>query len=141
MPKLRRLLAAVPAAAALAILSPVIANAGTATMSIEPVGHVVARVQVVVTVDLTCDLTGQFFSTSGIDVQQASGRSFAHAAGAWGVDSCTGSPQQVPIALNADPSGVPFHGGPAVVNVNFYGFDNFGNFESTSASGGVMLRG
>lgn len=141
MPKFSRLLAAVPVAALMAITSPMIASASGATVSIEPVGQVLARVQVVITVDLTCDLTGSFFSTSGIDVQQASGRAFAHASGAWSVDTCTGSPEQVPIAINADPAGVPFHGGPAVVNVTFFGFDNFGNFESASASGVVMLRG
>src|SRR5581483_747229 len=55
-----------------------------------------------------------------LQVQQASGRSIAHGSGgSFGflptlLLPCDGSETTVPITVSADPTGPPFHGGPAV---------------------------
>jgi hypothetical protein len=61
-----------------------------------------------------------------VSVEQASGQSIAQGFGSVGGSmgfpqiaySCDGTPQKVPVLVQANPSGPPFHGGPASFTIS-----------------------
>ena len=87
------------------------------------------RLLATVPITVTCDpwdatLT-QFGSAINVTLDQAAGRAIAHGEGsvsgffpAAQLYLCDGSPHRYPVSVQADTSGPPFHGGPAVANAD-----------------------
>ncbi len=94
-----------------------------------------ARILVLVTVDVTCTLTAPFFSESSLTILQG----FAHGSTIFNITLCTGV-QRIPVTVLADPSGAPFQGGSASASGNFFIFQNNGPFDSGSASAQITLK-
>jgi hypothetical protein len=63
-----------------------------------------------------------FQESGSVNVQQAAGQSIAHASAMilppefTILFPCDGNPHTFPVTMSADPTGPPFHGGPAVFN-------------------------
>jgi hypothetical protein len=88
-----------------------------------------ARVAVTVPVTVSCDawdpsLT-QAMSGIGVSIEEASGNAIAYGSGFLTgafpgpeLYLCDGSPHTIPVTVQANPAGPPFHGGRAVVSAS-----------------------
>jgi hypothetical protein len=93
-----------------------------------------SRLQVSVAVDVSCSsrvFTTVLFQTIGVSVEQSSGQGIAFGSGFAEnpvLFPCDDATHSVNVTATADPSGGPFHGGPAIVTafVFLVGTDEFG---------------
>lgn len=115
------------ATAALAAFAVTASAAGAATLSLGT-PSLTSRVAITEPVTVTCspfDPSLTLFSENiTVQVQQAAGRAIARASGGqFGflpnlLFPCDGTPTTIPVTMSADPTGPPFHGGPAVFTVS-----------------------
>jgi hypothetical protein len=117
-----------------------------------------ARVLVTVPVTVSCspfDPSLTVFSESiGATVEQASGRAIARGSSqrfaftpAPLLFACDGSTTTIPVEVSADTTGVPFHGGNAIVSASAsasagtcFGTVCFGNTSQFGSAGPVSVR-
>jgi hypothetical protein len=105
--------AILPVAAIAGVLFPTTALATSDSMVIQPDAKLVTRVDLRVTVAVTCP-AGDFISTmSNVSVEEAAGTRIASGFGSLPPASCTGSVQTILVDVLASTSGPPFHGGRA----------------------------
>lgn len=130
---MHRALASLAAGVALVLASsPAFASSGPISLTVTNV-TLTARVQVTVAFDVVCQPITDFANTDVIDasagasiqVDQASGRTIAHASGGSTMPNgipdviCDGSTVNH-LSVSAISSTVPFHGGSAIVGVSVY---------------------
>ncbi len=119
-----------PLAAAFAVCGAAAASAQAITVSVGA-PSLSGRVAVTTPVTVSCtpfDPSLTLVSeTINITVEQASGRSIAHAVGGTSAFfgsplpfPCDGTQATIPVTSTADPSGPPFHGGSAVVTASAF---------------------
>jgi hypothetical protein len=118
-------------AAAAAVIAGSVAAAASADMQMT-VGRPTLGGKVLITVPLTITCSPfdpsltPISSGAFVSVEQASGRSIAQGFGSVGGSmglpqlayNCDGSPQNVPVLVQANPTGPPFHGGPASFRIS-----------------------
>lgn len=115
------------AAAAAAALIPAAAMASTFTLSVGA-PNLTDKTLITLPVTVSCSIDPAvanyiFDESISVNVQQPAGRSFATASGSLSgyqvnpVFLCDGSTKTVSIAVLANPTGPPFHGGPAILSV------------------------
>jgi hypothetical protein len=117
---IRRLL---PVAAAVGAFAAAASTAAAMTISLGT-PDLTGRVAITEPVTVTCTAFDQSLTLDSesvsLQVQQAAGRSIAHgSASSFSflptlLFPCDGSQTTVPVTVSADPTGPPFHGGPAV---------------------------
>jgi hypothetical protein len=129
----------IPVAVPLAALLPATALAADFGLTVGS-PSLTARTLINVPVTVTCSIdpsvaTFIFDESVDVNVQQAAGRSFATGAGSVSGSQtnslafpCNGTPTRLNVAVLANPGGVPFHGGPAVISASMTviaGYESF----------------
>jgi len=158
MRTVRRTILVATAAALIAGSAAAAANADMTVTAGSPT--LAGKVLITVPLTITCSpfdpsLT-PISSAAFVSVEQASGQSIAQGSGSVGGSmgvpqiayNCDGTPQSVPVLIQANPSGPPFHGGPASFKISaganagipcsFY-FGCFTNVVGQSASFGPAI--
>jgi hypothetical protein len=126
MSKLFRLALIVPTLAILAVTSAATALADNGlNLTVEPNATLTGKLEVQLTMTASCP-TGWYTMGSTVTVEQAVGKSIAHGSGYLSGLQCTGTDLVIPVTILADPSGPPFHNGPAIASGNFYAYDYTG---------------
>ena len=134
MSKLVRAALIIPTLAILAVSSATVAMADNGVnLSVEPNATLTARLEVQMTMTASCP-AGWYTMGSSVVVEQAVGKSIAHASGYLPYFQCTGTDQVLSVMVLADPSGLPFKKGTAIVSASFFAYDYTTN---TSGVGSV----
>ncbi|TMF44957.1 MAG: hypothetical protein E6I24_10240 [Chloroflexi bacterium] len=135
MSKLVRAALIIPTLAILAVSSATVAMADNGVnLSVEPNATLTARLEVQMTMTASCP-TGAYTMGSNVIVEQAIGKSIAHGTGYLPYFQCTGADQVLSVMVLADPSGLPFKKGTAIVSASFFAYDYTTN---TSGVGSVI---
>jgi hypothetical protein len=87
------------------------------TLSVNPNVQLTDRVQVVVTLTYSCP-SGWSSMGGSLTIEQPAGKQIASSQ-AYFSAQCNGADQTTTVTMLANPSGPPFHNGPAVVNAAF----------------------
>jgi len=123
MSKLVRAALIIPTLAILAVSSATVAMADNGVnLSVEPNATLTARLEVQMTMTASCP-AGWYTMGSSVVVEQAVGKSIAHASGYLPYFQCTGTDQVLSVILLADPSGPAFKKGTAIVSGWFPAYD------------------
>ena len=123
MSKLVRAALIIPTLAILAVSSATVAMADNGVnLSVEPTATLTAKLEVQMTMTASCP-AGWYTMGSSVVVEQAVGKSIAHASGYLPYFQCTGTDQLLSVILLADPSGPAFKKGTAIVSGWFPAYD------------------
>ena len=123
MSKLVRAALIIPTLAILAVSSATMAVADNGVnLSVAPDATLTAKLEVQVTMTASCP-AGWSRMGSSVVVEQAVGKSIAHASGYLPYFPCTGTDQVLSVILLADPSGPAFKKGTAIVSGWFPAYD------------------